>query len=173
MSPALADGFLTTEPPRKPPSNWLLQSFQVSALFGSLLTTFPNFSELDIECWSLGLKGCVSFFQCLNFIHLADIWCLFIHILSTLAPAHVSELSFNMHDQVWSACWWLRGCLPWSFLSSHSGYFCWSCGWLVSGSCQCVYRGVLYILRKCDLCNVSKLPLLLMRSDPSCLWNSV
>ena len=137
MSLALADGFLTTEPPRKPPSNWLLQSLQVSSLFGSPLTTFPNFSELDIECWSLGWKGCVSFSQCLNFIHLADIWCLLIHILSTLAPAHVSELSFNMHDQVWSACWWHRECLPWSFLSSHSGYFCWSCGWLVSGSCQC------------------------------------
>ena len=29
--------------------------------------------------------------------------------------------------------------------------------WLVSGSCQCAYRGVLYILCKCDLCNVFKL----------------
>ena len=113
---------------KEAPSNWLLKSFQVSALLGSLLTTFPNSSELDIECWSLGLKGCVSFFQCLNFIHLADIWCLLIHILPTLAPAHVSELSFNVHGQVQSACWWRRGCLPWSFLSSHPGCFCWSCG---------------------------------------------
>lgn len=96
-----------------------------------VVCTAPPFSTflnwiLMLVTW---LKGRVSFFQCLNFIHLAATLSPLIHILSTLALSCVlSGLSFNMHRLVWSACRFLWGCLPWSFLSSHSGSFWQLCG---------------------------------------------
>lgn len=119
-------------------------------------------------CWPLGWKGRVSFSQCLNFIHLAGIWSVLIHILSTLAPSCVSEPPFNMHRQVWSACRCLWGWFPWSFLSSHSGHFCRSCGMppvLVSALTGMSYISCVNVTFAVFL----NRPLSLMKSDSSCL----
>lgn len=88
------------------------------------------------------------------FIHISIIMCVW-------AP-------FNMHRQVWSACRCLRQCLQWSFLSSHSGYFCRSCG--MSLVLVNALTGMSYI--SCVNVTFAVLlnrPFLLMKSDSSCL----
>lgn len=120
-------------------------------------------SELDIDVGHLARKGCVSFFQCLNFIHLAAILSPLIHILSTLTPSCVlSGHSFNMHRLPWSACrcfedvFFEASCPPVLDLSGSL--------WPVSGFCQCTYVYAPYILCKCDLCNVLSCPSFLIKS---------
>lgn len=122
--------------------------------------TFLNWI-LMLSTWP---KGCVSFFQCLNFIHLAGIWSLLIHILSTLAPSCVSELLFNMH----SRCGLHVDAFEDVFLEASClhcfEYFCWSCGLslvLVSALTEMSYIFCVNVTFAMFL----NWPLLLMKSD--------